>query len=455
MKASQLMQHYEQGRRNFRGQDLRGQSFQGQNLVNADFSEADIRGTNFSKTNLTGAKFCQARGGLTKQREIVLRIISLSLAMLSGIFSGLASSLILLIFDGPHIINQIVGWTALTILLIFCIFSYSQGLIGGIGAATLSFMTTLVIALIIAQAFPVLPGNTLFLVAIFISHVAFVLAGTLAGALAGATIRATIGAIIGLGAFPWPIILYLTFAQIEPKTLPFAGVLGIGLVLTLLSVYFGLRSIKGDDRDILIRRLAFAFAAMGGTSFYQSNLTNADLTEAILKATDLRQANLTRTRFYQSQQLHQARLEDTILAQPEVRDLLIDPKTGYKKYYYKANLRGANLDYGNLNGANLKQADLREATLQNADLEETNLTKVLALGTDFTGASLHGACIEDWKIDVSTKLNNVDCEYIFLLEKPNEYGSRERCPYDPVAGFEPGDFEMLYKVRNYVKSKPE
>lgn len=57
MKAREVLARYQTGERDFRNLDLRGQSFQRQNLTNADFSYADIRGANFAGANLTGAKF--------------------------------------------------------------------------------------------------------------------------------------------------------------------------------------------------------------------------------------------------------------------------------------------------------------------------------------------------------------------------------------------------------------
>ena len=99
----------------------------------------------------------------------------------------------------------------------------------------------------------------------------------------------------------------------------------------------------------------------------------------------------------------------------------------------------------NLNQANLRGADLSEASLKQANLEEANLREVLAIGTDFVGATLTGACLESWNIDHTTNLEHIDCEYVFLLEHPNALGHRERRPHDPDAVFDPGDFAKLYK----------
>ncbi|HBL14434.1 MAG TPA: hypothetical protein DD379_24205 [Cyanobacteria bacterium UBA11162] len=62
--AKEVLKRYNQGRRDFCGENLRGQSFKKANLAGADFSEADIRGANFAYANLTGAKFCGGKAGL-------------------------------------------------------------------------------------------------------------------------------------------------------------------------------------------------------------------------------------------------------------------------------------------------------------------------------------------------------------------------------------------------------
>ncbi|MDJ0580136.1 pentapeptide repeat-containing protein [Crocosphaera sp.] len=208
-------------------------------------------------------------------------------------------------------------------------------------------------------------------------------------------------------------------------------------------LYIAYRAIKGDPRDAWIRNFAVAFAATGGTTFKNADLTDANFTKARLKSTDFRDAILIRTCFKNTQKLDRIRPGKTLLRQPRVRDLLITGD-GYKENYQNDDLRGANLDGANLNKANLKQCDLSEASLRATNLEWANLTEVSALQTNFTRCNLTGACLEAWNIDKTTILDNVDCQYVFLLEKPDKNGNRDRHPHDPDKVFQPGDFEQLY-----------
>ncbi|HEY9744576.1 MAG TPA: pentapeptide repeat-containing protein [Coleofasciculaceae cyanobacterium] len=63
-KAHEVLKRYADGRRDFSGENLTGQSFKGKDLSGANFSESDIRGTNFTNAKLTGANFRGAKAGL-------------------------------------------------------------------------------------------------------------------------------------------------------------------------------------------------------------------------------------------------------------------------------------------------------------------------------------------------------------------------------------------------------
>ncbi|WP_244913229.1 pentapeptide repeat-containing protein [Phormidesmis priestleyi] len=217
----------------------------------------------------------------------------------------------------------------------------------------------------------------------------------------------------------------------------------------MLSAYIAWRALRGDEKFALIRTIGVAFGAIGGTSFCGADLTDADFTKAIIKSTNFNHTRQKQTILHQvcwsnATKLDRARLGTSILANPAVCELLTI-RNGYKKSYKNVDLYNANLKGINLECANLEQANLSHAALQQANLNHANLTKTLAVGADFSQAYLTGACLESWNIDHTTKLDRVDCQFVYLLEQPNAIGSRERRPHDPDKVFQPGDFEKLYK----------
>ncbi|MGK7932585.1 MAG: pentapeptide repeat-containing protein [Microcystaceae cyanobacterium] len=198
------------------------------------------------------------------------------------------------------------------------------------------------------------------------------------------------------------LITFLSFlSKLNGLVFVFAG------ALALFACYIGYRTLKEETRDVWLRKIAIACAAIGGTSFYNATLTDANFTGATLKNTNFNQAHLIRTCFKNTVNLNLAKAKNTLLANPTVRDLLINPSSGNNIDLHKANLRGANLESANLQQANLKQADISKATLQYANLKDANLTEINAISTNFDHVLLMGACLEGWKIDPNTNLDNV------------------------------------------------
>lgn len=77
----------------------------------------------------------------------------------------------------------------------------------------------------------------------------------------------------------------------------------------------------------------------------------------MLKRTDFRDANLTQVCWKDAKKLDRARVGDSILADANVRQLLIS-RSGYKQVYIGANLEAANLRGVNLTAANLTISQL-------------------------------------------------------------------------------------------------
>ena len=423
----------------FSGKNLRGHNFKGQNLTGAKFIGADIRGANFTNAILREADFTRAQAGLQGRWTIFLVTISLFLSVISGLISGWASFWVTVYFTSYYIKEYTIipGVLVLIVLAIFFIVTIRQdiGAVAAAAAAAVAVAAAAAVAVAVAGA-----GAGAAAVAAAAAAVVAV-AGAQAGAVAVAGAVAAAGSVAGAvaGAVAVAVAVAVGVAGAGAR----AAAVAVAVAVAALGIYIAWRTLAGDEKHAFVRTIAIAFAATGGTSFRNADLTDAHFTEATLKSTDFRTANLTRTCFRNTEKLDRARVGKSILADTRVRELLVTGN-GYKKSYFGADLQGTNLTGVNLNEANLKQANLSEATLHLANLESANLTETQALATDFTAAYFTGACLEAWNIDANTKLDRVDCRFVYRLENPKPgTDNRERCPSS--GEFAPREFTKLFE----------
>ena len=412
MKAVEVIEQYKNGRQDFRGESLRGCNFKNQELSGADFSGCDIRGANFSGAKLTEAKFKRAKAGLRKRWMIFLLLVALLLIVISSFFSALIGVLIAYIFDQSSTEDQkAAGWVSLIFLLSFCSLTWRKNIL--VGAVVVAFAGSFAVAGTEAGVFAVAG--------------AFAVAVAVAGAFAVAV----------AGAFAVVVAEVFTVVVVFAVVVAVAVAGAFAAAFTLFFTWIGWLTLKQEHRDPWLRRIIIAFAGLGGTSFFQANLTATDFTGATLKSTNFNQAILNKTIFKQAIKLELARPGKTLLINPQVRELLINPSTGAGQDLSKADLRGANLDGANLQRTNLRLADLSQASFKYAKLREANLTEINAVNADLSYATLTGACVENWNIDATTQLAEVDCQYIYLLNN-----QKERRPSS--GEFEPGEFTKLF-----------
>lgn len=420
----------------FSGQNLRGRTFRGLDLTGANFSHSDIQGTNFTNAILREANFSHAEAGLKRRAVIGLLIITLILAALSGLASGFTGYLTSYFFQPKHLLGYPFP-PSLVVLVIVAIF-FTVFIQQDAKAA----FKALAIALIVAS-FIALSGALVGLIAVL---------GAVAGALAVAGSIAVAGVSAGIITFTESLVVSGALAVVGSREMTRVvaessdtillgtelPAIALALVIPSLSGYIGWKALFGDERFALIRQIATTFAALGsGTSFRGADLTDANFTSATLNSADFRMATITRTRWFQAQKLDYARVEGTILIQPEVRDLMVTGQ-GRRAFFIRLNFKGANLAGADLTNANFTESNLSEATLEGACLEQANLTKVQALGTDFSRARFTGACVESLKIDSTTRFDGAICDYVYLSSK-----QRERCPRR--GKFTPEEFILLFR----------
>jgi len=246
--------------------------------------------------------------------------------------------------------------------------------------------------------------------------VAFAGAGALAGAVAGAFAGAFAGAVAVAGAVAGAVI----------------------------SAYIGWRAIKGDEKHAIIRKFAVAFAAFGGTSFRNADLTDANFTLANLKNTDFRNATLTCTCFRKVKKLDFVRPGNSYLKNFQLLQVLVTGN-GREKNFDREDFRGINLRGADLVDSSFISADLSTANLQDSDLSRAKLVQTQLDATDFTGATLTGAFIEDWNITTHTNFNGVRCEYVYMRLPTKDNPEPLRKPDNREEVFGDGEFGDFIK----------
>ena len=187
-----------------------------------------------------------------------------------------------------------------------------------------------------------------------------------------------------------------------------------------------------------------------------ANLFRAKLFGAILKNTNLSGANLFETNFSGSD-LRGAILRDVNLNRSILNNILLDGAKLDRSSLYSASSEFYNIKLReiDLSGLKLEEIQLSDMNLSNFNFFGTilygaNLKGVQALATNFEGATLTGACIEDWSINCQTNLQNVKCDYIYLNEgnyskEEEKYIFSDRVPHDPDKIFAPGEFAKRYQ----------
>jgi uncharacterized protein YjbI with pentapeptide repeats len=437
---------------------LRNINFRGKDLTGANFSHTDIRGADFTNAILTGANFSHAKAGLSTSKTIAFVIFVLVVSLFAGLLAGYAGAFIGDLLSHTSDAANVFGIIVLiTLLALFIVISgYGLGI-------TLAILTTLV-STILVVALALFPeneaSNNLVIGAVFSTF-------ALAGMLTGLMNMAVAVAVARIMALPAPRtcttftaligVLFGVLLGVREHFSTWITAGSLAIVTIIFGIYIGWLAIAGNKKYSLIKDLAVGIVASGGTKFCGANLTDADFTEATLKSVDLRQANLTRTCWFQVGHLENARLDSTYLKNPTIRQLLIT-KDGRDRSFDSLKLRGLNLKNANLQDAGFIGTDLSESTLENANLSGAKLARSQLYQTNLNHACLTGAYIPNWGISTDTQLKNIKCEYIYTQLPTKDDPDPCRKPDNRQETFKPGDFTDfiapiiktldLYKTQN-------
>ncbi|MBF2019707.1 MAG: pentapeptide repeat-containing protein [Hydrococcus sp. C42_A2020_068] len=181
------------------------------------------------------------------------------------------------------------------------------------------------------------------------------------------------------------------------------------------------------------QRLDLSRAQLRGAALRRAWLNNVDLSEANLSCADLRRARLCNicaiAADFTEANLSRASLQDAVLKRANFAKTSLRWACLIGADLSGANLAGANLTGADLTNTDLSGANLTGAELTGADLSGASLIDVQACGTNFQGAIFTGACLEDWKIDKATQLDELIGDYVYL-----ESGRQRRFPSNGSLG---------------------
>ncbi|MEP0880977.1 pentapeptide repeat-containing protein [Trichocoleus sp. ST-U3] len=365
-----------------------------------------------------------------------LLALSGALAALAAIFAtgsfGFKTTSLDAIFAGLAVV-----FLAVACLVITCRKGFSVFL--GLGIATFATLGILLLVLrksSVIDAFASIPFTiTSELFALWLSGVAIASSRALSKKL---LMGLSIPALLGVG-----VTLFLIGQLITPIKPNWADTL-IAISILFTGGIIGCDAFEANTKFPRIAQLAINLTTIGGTSFRQANLTEADFSQATLKHTDFRDANLTRTCWRNAKGLEFSRLGNTYLANPKIRQLVVTGN-GQAQKFDGLNLEGVNLQGAKLHDASFIGANLNHANLRNANLSRAILKQAQLDGADLTGAILTGACIEDWGITGTTKLESVQCDYVFMRLETKDNPDRLRKPDNCRETFADGEFADFIK----------
>ena len=404
-----------------------------------NLKKRSLRRAIHSNPNLQSSDFSNTRTVLSIVWLLFVLSTIFILAGLSGIASAQGLKFSILIFEAENVtLVKLASGVAIVFVSLFALCSVTlRGFLVGVGFTTLLLIISSSLCFIAAQDLT-LVGLMLFygIMSIFLIWFALI-ASSLATVGIMSVIPSRVVAIIS------NLVISLSIAKASTNSVA-TFVAGIVVVL---GNYVGLQSLEDDSKFSWLRDAVVSFITVGGVSFRKTNLNNltkADFSGAILRYADLRDANLTHTCWRDVKGLEFSRLDNTYLANPKIRQLVVTCN-GQGQNFDGLDLTGVNLQDATLQdasfiGANLNQSNLRGADLSRAVLKQTQLD-----AADLTDAILTGACIEDWGMTSTTKLKNVQCDYVYMRLTTPEKRNPLRKPDDERRNFSEDEFADFIK----------
>jgi len=272
----------------YRGQDLRGESFQHGKLDGADFSQADLRGADFSEASLVGADFSNARLGVSPLTASLILIGALTVSIAAGVAVGLYAETTRQQAASSDWRDVFAGVLMAVVTLLFL------GLLifKGISSAMRAFLIAIVVIIILDfTVVYVLAGELRFQNAVPLIALLVLLIPAATAGILGRMVGGTFGI--------WAIAIIATLGGLAAGR-AHGGIAAI--IVSMLLVVISKRALSGDVRDGPMRYIGHRIASHRGTKFTGADLTGANFTGTLLVHTDMSSAIVEGTTWWTGQQ---------------------------------------------------------------------------------------------------------------------------------------------------------
>lgn len=254
-----------------------GRSYRGNALEGADFSGADLRGADFSGAMLRGARMRGAQLGVRPSIGTGLMVLALVISVGAGLGIGWAVSGVRGRVSSGSWDEVAEGGSVGLILVLFVLLLLWKGFDIAIRVVGIAYTVVLVGNIVLNAIFEevefVRAARATVLFAFLVFAVLAGIFGRVVGGVFGSWSVAVVALAGGLASGRWN-----------------GGVAGI--VVALCLVIISKRVLRGDPRDISIRRVAHRLVRRWGTRFVDADLTGVDFTGADTSRCDVRGATL-------------------------------------------------------------------------------------------------------------------------------------------------------------------
>jgi hypothetical protein len=258
--------------------NLQKASFKNEDLSYSCFSDSDLRGADFSGSDLTGADFTHVRTGITPANTLRIFIAALVVSLISGYLAMLTGHTVQVMLASNDQNIRFAGISTIVIVALFICYYYWKG---GISAIRYLMIPAVIVALLVSLvAYVSGLGSS---VGMFYQILALILVvfmfivGTIARAAAGSLSN----------------ILFLIVALSGGM---FGKSLGGGIGTVIMAVacaQISKRALSGAKGFEALREIVFLINQQFGTSFRNSQLSNANFSGSTIRNSDFTNADIS------------------------------------------------------------------------------------------------------------------------------------------------------------------